>query len=35
MSSSFEAPWIEKYRPTFLRDIVGNTEAGNVIILSC
>lgn len=24
---SFEAPWIEKYRPQFLRDIVGNREA--------
>jgi hypothetical protein len=28
-TSSFEAPWIEKYRPVFLRDIVGNTEAGS------
>lgn len=30
-TSSFEAPWIEKYRPVFLRDIVGNTEAGEMI----
>eukprot|EP01039_Chlorochromonas_danica_P009000 gene9000-9934_t len=26
-SSSFEAPWIEKYRPEILHDIVGNVEA--------
>lgn len=26
-SSSFEAPWIEKYRPEVLHDIVGNVEA--------
>jgi replication factor C subunit 2/4 len=26
-SSNFEAPWIEKYRPEYLRDIVGNREA--------
>ena len=26
-SQSFEAPWIEKYRPEFLTDVVGNTEA--------
>lgn len=26
-SSAFEAPWIEKYRPEFLADIVGNQEA--------
>ena len=25
--ASFEAPWVEKYRPQFLRDVVGNTEA--------
>ena len=25
--SAFEAPWIEKYRPEYLRDIVGNAEA--------
>lgn len=24
---SFEAPWIEKYRPQYLHDIVGNREA--------
>jgi replication factor C subunit 2/4 len=27
MTSSFEAPWIEKYRPEFLSDVVGNSEA--------
>jgi hypothetical protein len=27
MSLPFEAPWIEKYRPELLADIVGNTEA--------
>jgi replication factor C subunit 2/4 len=27
MDLTFEAPWIEKYRPEFLKDIVGNTEA--------
>eukprot|EP01041_Mallomonas_annulata_P010570 gene10570-22060_t len=26
-NSTFEAPWVEKYRPEFLRDVVGNTEA--------
>ena len=26
-TSSFEAPWIEKYRPQFLADVVGNVEA--------
>ena len=26
-SSAFEAPWIEKYRPELLADIVGNQEA--------
>ena len=26
-SLAFEAPWIEKYRPEFLRDVVGNKEA--------
>lgn len=26
-TASFEAPWIEKYRPEFLRDVVGNSEA--------
>lgn len=25
--NSFESPWIEKYRPELLRDVVGNTEA--------
>ena len=25
--SSYEAPWVEKYRPELLKDIVGNTEA--------
>mmetsp|Transcript_20386 Transcript_20386/g.29277 ORF Transcript_20386/g.29277 Transcript_20386/m.29277 type:complete len:181 (-) Transcript_20386:36-578(-) len=25
--STFEAPWIEKYRPQFLHEVVGNTEA--------
>jgi replication factor C subunit 2/4 len=25
--SSFEVPWVEKYRPEFLNDIVGNEEA--------
>ncbi len=25
--SAFEAPWIEKYRPEYLSDVVGNTEA--------
>ena len=24
---NFESPWIEKYRPEFLSDVVGNTEA--------
>ena len=27
MTSSFEAPWIEKYRPELLSDVVGNAEA--------
>ncbi len=26
-TSNYEAPWIEKFRPEFLTDIVGNTEA--------
>ena len=26
-SQSFEQPWIEKYRPELLKDVVGNTEA--------
>lgn len=26
-TGNFEAPWIEKYRPEFLRDVVGNSEA--------
>ena len=26
-TQSFEQPWIEKYRPEFLKDVVGNTEA--------
>ena len=26
-TESFEAPWIEKHRPEFLADIVGNSEA--------
>ncbi|KAK2079400.1 Subunit of heteropentameric Replication factor C (RF-C) [Prototheca wickerhamii] len=26
-SSSFELPWVEKYRPSIVKDIVGNTEA--------
>lgn len=26
-TSSYEAPWIEKYRPQLLSDIVGNSEA--------
>lgn len=26
-TSAFEAPWIEKYRPELLRDVVGNSEA--------
>ena len=26
-TSSYESPWVEKYRPEFLTDIVGNTEA--------
>lgn len=25
--SSFELPWVEKYRPEFLKDVVGNQEA--------
>lgn len=25
--SAYEAPWVEKYRPEYLREIVGNTEA--------
>ncbi|TKA65031.1 Replication factor C subunit 4, partial [Cryomyces minteri] len=24
--SNYELPWVEKYRPVFLDDIVGNTE---------
>lgn len=27
MSTGYEAPWVEKYRPLFLKDIVGNEEA--------
>jgi replication factor C subunit 2/4 len=26
-TSAYEIPWVEKYRPEFLRDVVGNTEA--------
>lgn len=26
-TDSFEAPWIEKHRPEFLADIVGNSDA--------
>ena len=26
-SGSFESPWIEKYRPELLKDVVGNSEA--------
>jgi replication factor C subunit 2/4 len=26
-TNSFEAPWIEKYRPEYLSDVVGNVEA--------
>jgi len=26
-SGAFEAPWVEKYRPEFLKDVVGNVEA--------
>ena len=26
-SGSFESPWIEKYRPEVLKDVVGNSEA--------
>ena len=26
-TNSFEAPWIEKHRPEYLSDIVGNAEA--------
>lgn len=26
-SLAFEQPWVEKYRPEFLSDVVGNTEA--------
>lgn len=26
-NSTYEAPWIEKYRPDFLHEIVGNTDA--------
>jgi replication factor C subunit 2/4 len=26
-NNNYEAPWIEKYRPQFLTDIVGNREA--------
>lgn len=27
MNKSFESPWIEKYRPQSLSEIVGNAEA--------
>lgn len=27
MESTFEAPWIEKYRPETLAEVVGNEEA--------
>ncbi len=26
-ATPFEAPWVEKYRPQFLADVVGNAEA--------
>jgi replication factor C subunit 2/4 len=25
--ANYEAPWVEKYRPEYLKDIVGNVEA--------
>lgn len=25
--SSYESPWVEKYRPAFLKEIVGNVDA--------
>jgi hypothetical protein len=25
--SAFELPWVEKYRPTLIKDVVGNHEA--------
>jgi len=27
MTDNYEMPWVEKYRPEFLSDVVGNTEA--------
>ena len=26
-TGSFEVPWVEKYRPEFLSDVCGNSEA--------